>query len=139
MNYINAAEYLKQSNRIQMNLKKWFIENIEPFDLCEVQGDIKFIKDIDKPKNEIIPIFDETKLRCYLEEKYNGKIEARYNAYGYTIHFLILDAIGGPNEEIDCIETSETDLIKAYWRITCMTAKNDDSHGYPVWEDKGDW
>jgi len=155
MQYITATQYLKESKKIQKELKKWYFDNISCLDtvsksICGGSFDILTLIHVDEKEymyrniltgeteiiltdnnNEIIPLFSETKLRKFIENKINGKFEVLYVSKefveGEESYYRIEKSsyiYGAIENSIWKAETSN--LFEAYWQVACQIIKQGD-------------
>ncbi|WP_252241528.1 hypothetical protein [Clostridium sp. ZBS18] len=142
MEFISAEEFRKQSNKVQELLIKWFLLNKSTEDLVQVELHPKpeirlyserlqnsklqfeykkgyqFKGKTISGKYETTPLLTEGQLRRFIEDKTGGKVESYYAWDWYTI--AIRDTkCGGDDPQID---TEETNLLQAYWKVACEIA-----------------
>ena len=132
MDYITAEEFEKQPEKVQKVLSKWFWDNLNDFSLFEYTGNTaiykkkfpQIAKDIDVPcmKNEIAPMYSESELRHFIEEK------------GYK--FIGIDNFNGCQyylievfKKLDQVKANyafaSDDLLNCYWQIACRIAEEE--------------
>lgn len=130
MEFITVEQFREQPIEVQKIFLDWW--ECEPFDIyawcwnlkdnkwsiescCnQIQGDA-----INKSKDVNIPLFTEGQLRKFIEDKLNIKAQ-------FSIHFLTLDYVMITDDSDKVwIHTGTDDLIQAYWKVSCMIAKEE--------------
>lgn len=128
MEFISAREFSNQPKEVQEVFFKWANDNGQDYDLVQDNGEIMLYKDfIERARIEFdsYPLFTESQLRKFIEDKTNGKVESYYAWDYYTI--AIRDTgCGGDDPQCD---TEETDLLQAYWKVACEIAKESVENG----------
>lgn len=127
MNYITAEQFLQQPEEVQKVLLEWWQPRIgdlttgryKSIDVIEQPREIEAVK-IYKGQPYTIPLFSESQLRKFIEEKLNGKVDCVYWGDDYEIR--IFDRVEY-DEKIKGYLMNETDLLQAYWKVACMIAK----------------
>lgn len=121
MNYISAEEFLRQPEKVQKAFRKWFKDNIKPYDLymtvdkwSEViclsnkQDCIQAVKDC---INTTIPLFTEGQLRRFIEDKTKFLIKIDTMPCNYYVTANCKHSNGGH------------DLLHEYWQVACQIAE----------------
>lgn len=124
MEFITVEQFKEQPKEVQEVFLDWWKPEIG--DLAtgryanivaiSSQRDIDAVK-IYKGEPYAIPLFTEGQLRKFIEDKINIKVQ-------FNIHFLTLDYVmitGDSNRS--WIHTGTNNLLKAYWKVACMVAK----------------
>ncbi|HBJ1650900.1 TPA: hypothetical protein LA460_000119 [Clostridium botulinum] len=128
MEYISVEEFLKQPKEVQNVFIGWwkpsqgdlYSDLHNNILVINVQLELfkSFANDI---KEYATPLFTEGQLRKFIEDKTGGKVESYYAWDWYTI--AIRDTgCGGDDPQID---TEETNLLQAYWKVACEIAKEE--------------
>lgn len=124
MEFITVEQFKEQPIEVQKVFLDWWKPEIG--DLAtgryanivaiSSQRDIDAVK-IYKGEPYAIPLFTEGQLRKFIEDKINIKVQ-------FNIHFLTLDyvMITGDSDK-SWIHTGTNNLLKAYWKVACMVAK----------------
>ena len=142
MNYITEEQFLEQSEKIQLMLLDWWKpqdndlvserllvpktnDGFYTGDYYRFEADITLFKDKTSGETETIPLFNETQLRGFIEEKTYGEfsfVEAKYyynndNDCGYSISSSITSS--------DRMEykMNTVNLLEAYWQVACKIAE----------------
>ena len=151
MEYISAEEFLKQSEKVQDNLKTWVESNFSEYDLVKLvdEGSTLWIDSvIDTRKDDIdvgrvfylgrcicwssiyepnlVPLFTENHLRKFIEEKTNKKVWVSYNlkyCEGQTIIIQLGNDYTEFKKEHECFAITTNDLIQAYWQVAIKIAE----------------
>lgn len=131
MNYITAEQFLSQSERVQMILLEWWkpsYGDLYSYITAASTRKVRCILDdyyIDYLKDNkyegYIPLFAETQLRQFIEEKISGKIEAAYSNHSYAI-FVSHKDCSFDTECMKAYELSTDDLLQAYWKVAIQIA-----------------
>ena len=143
MNYITEEQFLEQSGKIQLMLLDWWKpqdndliserllvpktnDGFYTGDYCRFEADIMLFKDKTSSETETIPLFNESQLRRFIEEKTNKKVWVLHNPDYREGHSIIIQ-LGNSNDDFKhehmqfAIITK--DLLEAYWQVTCKIAK----------------
>jgi hypothetical protein len=134
MEFITVEQFKEQSEEVQKIFLDWwnpsvgdiFIFTTDEYDNSDsnigVLGSLKQISITRSSKGEYrIPLFTEGQLRKFIEDKNNGKVESYY-AWDYYTIAIRNTGCGGDDPQYD---TEETNLLKAYWKVACMIAKEE--------------
>jgi hypothetical protein len=132
LEYIKAEEFIKQSKEVKQVLFDWWKPS--PYELVQgcyygkdydseriwCIGDI----DMDYCKNELkpIPLFTETLLRKFIEDKLQGKLQAIWSEWVNEYSYVIDVDIKGQHW---WSRTNETDLLQAYWKVATEIASKE--------------
>jgi len=135
MDYISAENFLKQSENVRKTLIDWWQPDYSDL-IGEANGDFCLVSELMSPSRpkifkykyidskKYIPLFTEGQLRDFIEEHYDGKVEAVYSFNGYIIYILdIMATDSDVNNVKEYFETNTIDLLEAYWQVTCKIAK----------------
>lgn len=127
MNYITVEQFLEQPQEVQKVLLEWFNfnqnEKTKRFSLVAYQDESKI--DLWKNKDNYkcdntIPLFLETQLRKFIEEKTKIKYDIIYSkGKNRFINFYDIST----NEDKPIYTTKGHDLLHAYWQVVCQVAK----------------
>lgn len=134
MEYISAEEFLKQPKEVQRIFQEWW--KPQKFDIYVDKTDITQEESFDylsegmlnhsmrdnlSYRRDMIPLFTEGQLRKFIEDKIGGKTDVTWEEESkYTI--AITDGTGFYCKVFD---TTETNLLKAYWKVACEIASSE--------------
>jgi hypothetical protein len=135
MKFISAEEFLKQDKEIQRVFDEWW----QPekcdiyFDLADISAQCihylgestKLYKSYNNDRNFrecMRPLFTETLLRKFIEDKLQGKLQAIWSEFAYEYSYVITVNINGQEW---WRRTNETDLLQAYWRVALDIANEE--------------
>ena len=121
MNFISAEEFLKQPEEVQIILEEWY--NWRTYGVLR-----KYIFTSEKG----IPIFFETQLRQFIEEKTNCTFDVTYEGRNidnteWSIEFQLWYYNNEDDEGFMGMGTYRViakDLLEAYWKVACVVAKD---------------
>lgn len=142
--FITAKQFLEQSEKVQKTLRGWAESNLQKYDLVKPIYEEQIymldeVQDTRKDKidvgiafymggrivfeniNDLIPLFNETQLRHFIEDKIGEKVECIYGG-GYTVSVW-------NNDLGRCIEEFEDlgdDLLQAYWKVAIEFAESEE-------------
>lgn len=149
MNYIIAKQFLKQSFKVQQVLRNWYFGNITTMGMVlkPIGGgsyDILMLINIDNKEflyrnimsgytyvttsnilSNILPLFNESNLRNFIEEKIGCKVGAEFSHHEYRV-WIYKDSIGHNDYFTNYYDTNQIDLLQAYWQVACKIAKEGD-------------
>jgi len=138
MEFINAAEFLRQSKEIQEVFLEWW--KPQQFDLYLVDNktlEITLRSDDDlilpirtnsvwDEKARCIPLFTEGQLRKFIEDNTNGKVMVEYTVCENIVLKLATKSkvTGGLEfKRKYSFPKSEFNLHQVYWEVACKIAK----------------
>ena len=132
MEFITVEQFREQPKEVQKVFLDWWkpsIGDIFQFETVVfdnndstigVIGNKRQIKIAEDGKGKYrMPLFTEGQLREFIEDKLNIKAQ-------FSIHFLTLDYVMITDDSDKVwIHTGTDDLIQAYWKVSCMIAKEE--------------
>lgn len=133
MDFITAEQFLEQSEKVQKVFLDWWkptkgdlfytLDRKYDFKINRIEAifDNSTLVDVQENKGYYKPLFTETQLRHFIEEKTHAVIQVDYCPIGgYTIY------LSNKNEmEIwKCFNNLGDDLLQAYWQVTCKIAED---------------
>lgn len=133
MEFITVEQFKEQSKEVQKVFLDWWGANLSDFDLIGYIGNSTAYKECfpSLVRNvaivcfemgiEIAPLFTEGQLRRFIEDKTNtDTILGISDCKEYVIALIKND-----DELYEMIDTKETNLLQAYWKVACMIAKEE--------------
>jgi hypothetical protein len=100
---------------------------IRLYDIFNIGSDYSKYGHSFKSRFDVIPLFTETQLRKFIEEKTGKKLELLYNGEenGYDIYLSTgAEDFNNPNDWIPYLESTRiSDILEAYWLISCKIAR----------------
>ena len=132
MEFITVEQFKEQPKEVQKVFLDWWEANLSEFDLIGYIGNSTAYKECfpSLVRNvaivcfeigiEIAPLFTEGQLRKFIEDKTGHKVDCCFYGEKYDINTCEDDGL-----YIKKYEDIDDDLLKAYWKVACMIAKED--------------
>lgn len=119
MEFITVDQFEEQSKEVQKVFLDWWKPSVGDIFGSDILISRRVITSDRFDKEEYIPLFTEGQLRRFIEDKTNtDTILGISDCKEYVIALIKND-----DELYEMIDTKETNLLQAYWKVACMVAK----------------
>lgn len=119
MKFITVDQFEEQSKEVQKVFLDWWKPSVGDIFGSDILIGRGVITSDRFDKEGYIPLFTEGQLRRFIEDKTNiDTILGISDCKEYVIALIKND-----DELYEMIDTKETNLLQAYWKVACMVAK----------------
>lgn len=121
MEFITVDQFEEQSKEVQKVFLDWWKPSVGDIFGSDILIGRGVITSDRFDKEGYIPLFTEGQLRRFIEDKTNtDTILGISDCKEYVIALIKND-----DELYEMIDTKETNLLQAYWKVACMVAKEE--------------
>lgn len=121
MKFITVDQFEEQSKEVQKVFLDWWKPSVGDIFGSDILIGRGVITSDRFDKEGYIPLFTEGQLRRFIEDKTNtDTILGISDCKEYVIALIKND-----DELYEMIDTKETNLLQAYWKVACMVAKEE--------------